>query len=853
MSLPKKSLRRFIFLTAVIASLLLFGASYWLFNKVFQDSIRDSALEQASSMAQITFQSMTQVMFQGWSRQQLIDFIESTQKSFTNASVEIDIYRGDLVSQRYGDLPQPKAVDALIKTALAGGDTAKLWEDETARFIHPLRAEARCLGCHDNARQGDILGVVDVRQDLSRLLQQARERFILGGLALAPLPFLIAFFIVRKITTRLEHGLGALRTQLSSINKASDLQALQLDEKDLGYREIGQVFEESRAITEKFRSIVVDKELLEFEFRLLEKFIITSEVISDWREHIKDLLMEINKVIRAYTLFSIFKGDDNQFILEIFWLHKPEDGLSEHIVARIRHIFRQHPQFSDISEIQINHTIADSSQTLPVSSEEQIELQTKSFLVDKPMIGGIVGIGVQSEEAQERSRELIIESILTTLLNVVGSVKAMHKYTQDLEYYATRDPLTHLYNQRMFWELLSSETSRAHRHQQQYALLLIDIDNFKSINDTHGHLAGDKFLQEAALSIQAALREEDVLTRYGGDEFALILPEVNQKEAQITAERIIDAVPRINITLDGGVTVRASVSIGLAVYPDHAEDMRDIFLLADNMMYRAKEAGKNRAMHPSSEDVARIFREIGEKSQFVLSAVENRLLVPYFQPIVSTLNGELEAVEVLSRIPSEDGVFEAGQFIELAERMGVIHKLDYIILDKALEEVKRTGYSGLVFVNLSPRALVLNQFLDEVVSIVKRHGVDPSRLVFEMTERETIRNIKLLSKFVVALKLEGFKLAIDDFGSGFSSYNYLKHFPIDFLKIEGEFVRNAVKSEKDAAFVRNIAQLADELQIHSIGEFVEDAETLEIIGRLGVTYGQGWHIGKPAPSLDNLA
>ncbi len=207
-----------------------------------------------------------------------------------------------------------------------------------------------------------------------------------------------------------------------------------------------------------------------------------------------------------------------------------------------------------------------------------------------------------------------------------------------------------------------------------------------------------------------------------------------------------------------------------------------------------------RAMHPSSEDVARIFREIGEKSQFVLSAVENRLLVPYFQPIVSTLNGELEAVEVLSRIPSEDGVFEAGQFIELAERMGVIHKLDYIILDKALEEVKRTGYSGLVFVNLSPRALVLNQFLDEVVSIVKRHGVDPSRLVFEMTERETIRNIKLLSKFVVALKLEGFKLAIDDFGSGFSSYNYLKHFPIDFLKIEGEFVRNAVKSEKDARF-----------------------------------------------------
>jgi diguanylate cyclase (GGDEF)-like protein len=850
MATAARSLKSFILTASVLTSVLFFGGSYWLFTHIHQASLRKAAVEQSGVLARMTFQAMSQVMFAGWNRQQLQDFAAATRNSLAGTRSSIALYRSTTVSSRFGAIDQPEG-DALVQAALTQGKIGQaVTRDDVARYVFPLKAEAHCLQCHQNAKPGDVLGAIDVRQDMASAIATSRHEFLMAVFWLAPLPFLAAFLVVLRINTSIGRSIGTLKSRVEQITRVDDLRFLNAEQGSLGFREFDEVFDQIRLVAHRLRTLAVDKDLLEFEIRLMEKFIITSEVVKDWHEYVKELLLEINRVMESYALFCIFKVEDELFNLDIFWLGKPSDDQRQEMEARIRGTLLANPYFREVTEIVINHTIADPSRTLQPVSATDMDLQTKSLLVETPKIGGIVGIGVQADELADSTRALVMDSVLSTLLNVVGSVKAIHKYTKDLEYYATRDPLTNLYNQRVFWELLEYEIGRATRHQQRFALLVIDLDNFKSVNDTYGHHVGDQFLQEFAATLRHALRLEDVVARYGGDEFVAILPELAGDEAYAAAERLVAIASEVLAIAPNGGRAKASVSVGMAIYPDHADNKKDLFLLADNMMYKAKAEGKNRAVQPNDADIAEAFRRIGEKSQMVLQAIEQKSVQPYFQPIMHTGSRQVEAVEVLSRIQTEQGLFEAGEFIELAEKMGVIHKLDYIVIDKALAHIMERGYTGLVFINLSPRAMVLNEFLPKVKEIVSRHGIEPCRIVFEITERETIKSISLLTKFVASLKLDGFQLAVDDFGSGFSSYHYLKHFPIDFIKIEGEFVLNVCRDETDSAFVRSIATLAKDLGIRSIAEYVEDEEVLQQIRAAGVDFAQGWHVGRPQPTIE---
>lgn len=837
-------IRNFIFGASAIVAIVFFGGAYLALDGIFDKVVKANAVRTSEALAKVTFSSMYQIMSKGWTRRQADAFLQATAESGADSGLKIQIYRGPLVIALYDEIVQPP-LDAELKSVLAQGQKRRIDSNESVRHIYPLIAEERCLRCHKNAVEGSVLGAIEVKQEFAILLGEARQDLLKAFAVLLPLALIFALLAVAWVGRRIDRSVDRLRASFDDINAIGDLRHISVAKHDMGFVELNQIVHALVQLADKLRLIAVDKDILTFEIGLLERFVITSDVIRDWRDHVGQLLTDINAVMPAHVLFSIFKIDEEAFDLEIFWRGPPSDNTIAMIERHIRKELTALPVFSELSTCLMHHNVVDKKAAEVDLSENEVAMRVKSFFVDMPKIGGIVGIGVHAGVMQDETRFLVVDSVLSTLLNVVGSVKAISKYTRDLEYYATRDPLTDLFNQRVFWELANYEIGRAQRHDYQFGMLLIDLDNFKVINDNYGHPIGDKYLQGFARLVQESLRAGDILARYGGDEFVALLPEADFDAVVMVAERVRAAIEALTIELPSGEILRGTASIGLSVFPEHANNAKDLLLFADNMMYKAKAGGKDRVAIPTANDVMEVFRDITLKSALVLDAIENQRIIPFLQPILDIETQKVAAYEVLSRIEVNGELMRADEFVEIAEKMGVIHRLDALVMERALRSLVEQGHEGLIFVNLSPRALVMSEFSKTIRQIVAASGIPRERIVFEITERDTVKNIAMLERFLNELKLEGFKLAIDDFGSGFSSFHYLRRFPIDFLKIEGDFIANMLHSTKDRAFVLSMTALAKEMGITVVAEYVESQEILDELARIGVHLAQGYHIGHP--------
>ena len=588
--------------------------------------------------------------------------------------------------------------------------------------------------------------------------------------------------------------------------------------------------------------------IIDFQSRLLKELSLTPGSLKNRGNQFKNIAVAAREVMDVYFLYTFQQGGDKNE-LEFFWPGTPSTPSRDIALRSVKDAFCADPSLSAVKEDCLPiHTIAAPA-SLPELTSGGLDVRSQAFALDALGFCGMVGVGFAKTHTCAEDA-IAVNNIIIALINLVGTDKALTSYKREIERFATRDPLTSLYNQISFWDLLQYETERSKRQQYKFTLLKIDIDNFKTINDAYGHDVGDMLLKEFASILKTAVRGGDIAARYAGDEFTAILPVCDESQAHIVARRIIENLRSFSMTLPNGITVRLTVSIGVAVFPDHAKESKDLYLLADSMLLQAKTFGKDRLSMPSEHDDVEVLKSMGEKSILILQALSQRRIVPYFQPIMNIKNSKIEAYEVLTRIITSDRVVPAAEFIETAENMGVIGKIDYQLIELAFSKVKDSDYHGKLFLNLSPKALILNEFIPTVRKLLKGYDIDPSKLVFEITERDTVKSLNTIEKNIRELKREGFRFAIDDFGSGYSSFQYIKAFSIDFLKVDGEFIRNmSGTSVIENAIVSSIAGLADKLGIKTIAEFVESKEVLGQVESAGIHFAQGYFIKKPSPDL----
>jgi diguanylate cyclase (GGDEF)-like protein/PAS domain S-box-containing protein len=437
----------------------------------------------------------------------------------------------------------------------------------------------------------------------------------------------------------------------------------------------------------------------------------------------------------------------------------------------------------------------------------------------------------------------------------IQDIEERKRYEGELGYLVEHDPLTGLLNRRGFVRELTHEMTYAHRYGGDGAVLFLDLDDFKCVNDRLGHAAGDEVLSEIARVVSERLRETDVFARLGGDEFAVLLPRTTSSDAQNLSEELLEAV-RDECKLPPAAEGCVSVSIGVGGFEERGtgQNAEDILVESDNAMYLAKEAGKGRVAVASA--ATRRTKARVTWAERVARAVHEDLFELYCQPIVDFANDAVAKWELLLRLPGDDGeLILPPQFLYTAERSGLILEIDRWVLGEALILIAAHGAAGreiCLEVNISGRSVGDPQLLSLIEQALERTAIDPASLIFEVTETAAIANMDRARGFATTLQSLGCGFALDDFGAGFGSFYYLKHIPFDYVKIDGEFIRNLPTSSTDQLIVRSIVQMSKGLGKHTIAEFVGDRETVEALKEHGVDYGQGYYLGKPVPVSEAL-
>jgi diguanylate cyclase (GGDEF)-like protein len=419
------------------------------------------------------------------------------------------------------------------------------------------------------------------------------------------------------------------------------------------------------------------------------------------------------------------------------------------------------------------------------------------------------------------------------------------------QHQATHDTLTGLPNRALFADRVGQALAASRRTGARHAVMLLDLDRFKEVNDTLGHRYGDDLLRNVAERLTAVLRDSDTVARLSGDEFAVLLPGVGADDARELADRMLRELHQSFLL--GDLTVDIEISIGVAIAPEHGDEVEEVMRNADLAMYAAKDAKTGIVMYDPSTLVHQPKRLLllGELRRALSQPGE---LVLHYQPKVDLHLSELIGVEALVRWNHpQRGSVSPGEFIPIAESTGLINKLTVHVLDLALAQVRGwldEGREIPVAVNLSPRCLLDTEMLDRIRDMLVRHRVPARLLRLEVTETAVMANPALALETLTGLHDLGIRLSIDDYGTGYSSMAYLRRLPVDELKVDRSFVLNMTSSDNDAILVRSAIDLGHNLGLSVVAEGVEGADHVTALRELGCDIAQGYHFARPMPPAD---